>query len=83
MEEAFDGAEFVSVRQIGGFEHVQVWYGGTTVRVFMANAKGRNLEEQTVWTVTDENGEPVEQEEIEAKMEAEFERVEAEVGGEF
>jgi hypothetical protein len=85
FESAFDGAECVQVKQIGGYEHIQVWYGGTTVRVFTAYRAGSrcNLQEQTVWSISDEEGRPVEQEEIEARMQEEFERVEERVGGEF
>jgi hypothetical protein len=55
------------------------------VRVFTAYEAGSrcNLQEQTVWSVSDEEGRPVEQEEIEAMMQDEFERVEERVGGEF
>jgi hypothetical protein len=84
LADAFDGAECVKVRQISGFEMIQVWYGGTTVRVFSGQVGARAvIDEETVWSVSDEEGRPVEQEEIEAMMEDEFERVEAEIGGEF
>ena len=63
-----DEAEFVKSTTIDGDSWiVQVWYGGTTVRVFAVEWDG-TWKETGVWSISDEKGRPVDQYEIEAAM---------------
>ena len=69
--EALEEAQFVKTSSIGDLQYVQVWYGGTQVRVFCV---ARELEqglwdEVTVWSLSDEKGRPPEQDEVREHME--------------
>lgn len=60
---ALGGAEAVVVEHDSmGREVMAVWYGGTTFRVFR-NAHEYPLDERTVFSLSDEKGEPVDREE--------------------
>lgn len=58
-EDAFGEALLVKTRSRarGEFTDVQVWYGGTQVRVFTIAEDG-TIYERTVWTLTDDKGRP-------------------------
>ena len=66
--EVLDEAELVKSTRIGGESWiVQIWYGGTQVRVFAVKWDG-TWEEVEVWSISDDRGRPVDQYEIEAAM---------------
>lgn len=69
--EALDGAEAVRAERSGVVAVVQVWYGGTQVRVFTADASG-SFEEVSLWTMSDGKGRAVSEEKILDHMEYHF-----------
>lgn len=63
---SLDGAELVVVEDSGFNELLAVWFGGTQFRVFATtNDADKPLDERTVFSVCDENGEPVSRERAE------------------
>lgn len=63
-----DEAEYVQTYNDSHFRtFIQVWHGGTQVRVFTPRSKGE-WEELTVWTISTEKGKPVDQEKIAEHM---------------
>lgn len=73
IEDAIDEAEYVKVSSEFG-QVVQVWYGGTQVRVFSVVDGVWN--EVTIWTAMDEIGEPLPKEEYVEMMEMKASREE-------
>jgi len=67
LKQVFEGAEVVKVDE--GLNTVAVWSGGTGINLYSA----LNLEEQTVYNISDENGEYLEADEIEEHIEELFE----------
>jgi len=67
LKRIFEGAEVIKVDE--QLETVAVWSGGTGINLYDA----RNLQEQTVYNLSDENGEYVDPEEAEAHIEELFE----------
>lgn len=77
VADAFDRAQFVRAKEIAGWQYVQVWYGGTTVRVFaVENQEDGSVEEQEPWSVSDDKGRPVDQLTIDEHMEQHFSLIE-------
>lgn len=66
--EVLDEAEYVSANQVHSeMGVVQVWYGGTQVRVFEVD-HAEQWFEVDVWSISDEKGRAVDQDMIEGKM---------------
>lgn len=79
---AIDSAQLVKTRSVAGLKFVQVWHGGTQVRVFHTETgKPQTWEETTVWHISDDKGRPVEREEIEHHIAMHFARIREEVSG--
>lgn len=58
-----DGAELIIVEQTGFSELLVAWFGGTTFNVYAKTNDGEYpLDERTVFSLSDENGEPVDRE---------------------
>lgn len=51
----------------GGRQVIQAWFGGTTVNVYFA-VSPMNLKEVTCWSISDEEGRPVNKQEIDSHM---------------
>lgn len=78
-----DGAELVKAEWISGMQIIQAWYGGTQVRVINLDAYGIGTWAETeIWTLSDEEGKPVSQDEIEHHMAMTFENIREEMEGE-
>lgn len=60
---ALDGAELIVVEQTGLTELLVAWFGGTTFNVYVKTGDtDYPLDERTVFSLSDENGEPVDRE---------------------
>lgn len=60
-------SEAINAGYVDGQAVLQIWYGGTTVSVYVQRANGSWVE-ITVWSIGDDNWEPLEREEIEKHM---------------
>lgn len=59
-----DGAEAIVVEQTAFSELLVAWYGGTTFRVFTQTGDSEYpLDERTVFSLSDEEGNPVDRDE--------------------
>jgi len=62
-----DGAELIVVEEYGPNQLLVAWFGGTTFNVYAQTGDAKNpLDERTVFSLSDENGEPVDRDEAEA-----------------
>lgn len=63
---ALDGAELIVVEDTGFNQLLVAWFGGTTFNVYTQTGDPENpLDERTMFSLSDENGEPVDREEAE------------------
>lgn len=69
VERALKSAEIVKAEKISGRTYVQCWRGGTYVNVYVVeNGDESSWSEITVWSISDEEGGPVEADEMRKHM---------------
>jgi hypothetical protein len=68
ITEALDGAEVVKAEEISALVRIQVWYGGTRVRMFVPSKYQDVWREGGTWSISDREGKPVSESEIRNEM---------------
>ena len=65
-----NGAKRIVTEDIGHTELIVAWFGGTTFNVYITTPEGTSepLDERTVFSLSDENGEPVDSKTAENHM---------------
>jgi len=64
---SLDGAELIVAEEHGLTQYLIAWFGGTTFNVYVQTGDSEKpLDERTMFSLSDENGEPVSRERAES-----------------